>query len=149
MTEPAKLKIDGACLCGHVRYEAEIDPARVGICHCTDCQIHSATAFRLGVPVPVCDFRLTAGELKVYIKTAESGARRALSFCPHCGTSIHGGAVENPTTLSLRIGTARQRAQLVPRQQIWCRSALPWLGTFIDTPRYLEQTRESRVSDQH
>ncbi|MEJ0023213.1 MAG: GFA family protein, partial [Alphaproteobacteria bacterium] len=27
-------------------YEAEIDPAMVGICHCTDCQMMSGSAYR-------------------------------------------------------------------------------------------------------
>ncbi len=145
MTEPTKMKIDGACLCGHVQYEALIDPSRVGICHCTDCQVHASSAFRVGGPVAIEDFKLLSGTLKVYVKTAESGGKRALSFCPECGTSIHGSAVENPTTLSFRVGTARQFAQLVPQQQIWCRSALPWLGKFINTRRYAGQTRESRI----
>ncbi len=147
MVEKTLMKIDGACLCGHIRYEALIDPARVGICHCTDCQIHSASAFRVGVPVPAGNFRLLAGQLKVFVKKGENGNPRALSFCPECGTSIHGGNVENANTYSLRVGTARQRAELPPRQQLWCRSAMPWLGDFVDTPRYAQQTRESRMPD--
>ncbi len=33
------MRIDGQCHCGHVSYEAEIDPDRVSICHCTNCQV--------------------------------------------------------------------------------------------------------------
>jgi hypothetical protein len=32
------MKIDGGCHCGYITYVAEIDPDKVGICHCTDCQ---------------------------------------------------------------------------------------------------------------
>ena len=32
------MKIDGRCHCGCVTYEAEIDPEKVLICHCGDCQ---------------------------------------------------------------------------------------------------------------
>jgi len=46
------MKIDGGCLCGHITYEAEIDPAQVSICHCTDCQTLSGSAFRIGAPMP-------------------------------------------------------------------------------------------------
>ena len=122
------MHIDGRCLCGHISYEAEIDPAAVIICHCTDCQINSATAFRYGVLVKVADFRLISGALRRYIKTNDSGRQRALSFCPDCGTSIHGADVSDPQLLSLRLGTARQRHDLVPRVQIWTRSAVGWLG---------------------
>ena len=36
------MKVDGACHCGELAYEAEIDPERIGVCHCVDCQILSA-----------------------------------------------------------------------------------------------------------
>ncbi len=35
------MKVDGACFCGHITYQAEVDEARVAICHCTDCQANS------------------------------------------------------------------------------------------------------------
>ena len=44
------MKIDGGCHCGYITYAAEIDPEKVGICHCTDCQTLSGTAFRVSAP---------------------------------------------------------------------------------------------------
>jgi len=29
------MKIDGRCHCGYISYEAQIDPEKVMICHCT------------------------------------------------------------------------------------------------------------------
>jgi len=43
------MKIDGACHCGEVKYEAEVDPEKVAICDCTDCQSLSGSAFRINV----------------------------------------------------------------------------------------------------
>jgi hypothetical protein len=86
--EIPRMRIDGSCHCGHVRYEATVDPQKVTICHCTDCQVLTATAFRVTVPVPESQFRLTAAEPKVYVKTAESGAQRAQAFCSECGSPI-------------------------------------------------------------
>jgi hypothetical protein len=40
------MKIDGRCRCGNITFEAEVDPATVVICHCTDCQTPSGSAFR-------------------------------------------------------------------------------------------------------
>ena len=122
------MKIDGACLCGQFRYEAEINPDNVAVCHCTDCQVHSATAFRVGAMVAVDKFKIVAGVLKTYVKTAESGSKRALSFCPDCGTSIHGADPVSPKHYSLRLGTARQWPQLEPKLQMWRRSAVNWLS---------------------
>jgi len=36
------MKIEGRCHCGFITYEAKIDPAKVMICHCTDCQTPNA-----------------------------------------------------------------------------------------------------------
>lgn len=129
------MKVQGRCHCGHVTYEAEVDPARVSLCHCTDCQTLTGSAYRVSVQAPAETFVLLSGRPSVYIKTAESGARRAHSFCPQCGTPVYASAIENPGTYSLRVGGLAQRADLPPQKQIWCRSALPWSGDIEGLPR--------------
>ncbi len=122
------MKIDGGCLCGDVAYEAEIDPEKVGLCHCTDCQTLSGSAFRIGVSVEEESFEMISGELKTYIKTAESGAKRIQAFCPDCGTHIYTTGVEDgPKVYRIRVSTARQRNELPPTAQIWFRSSQPWV----------------------
>ena len=122
------MQIDGRCLCGHVRYEAEAEPERTAICHCTDCQMHSASAYGVVVGIDAASFKLTAGSLKTWVKTAESGAKRALTFGPECGTRIYGGPHPAGTDgfFSLRTGTIRQREHFVPRNQVWTRSRQAW-----------------------
>ena len=122
------MKIDGRCHCGNITYEAEIDPEQVYVCHCTDCQSISGTAFRWAVPVPQEDFRLLSGSPKTYIKRAESGAESHQLFCPDCASPIYSAStVDEFRSLKLRLGTARQRAQLRPKLQCWHRSAQAWV----------------------
>ena len=122
------MKIDGGCHCGQVRYEAEIDPEKVTICHCTDCQSLSGSAFRTVAPSLEGGFTLLSGELKTYVKIADSGRERALGFCPNCGSNIYAtDPGEGPKAYNIRVGTARQRRELRPRSQIWCGSALDWV----------------------
>ena len=80
------MKIDGGCHCGSITYEAELDPEKVVICHCSDCQTLSGTAFRTVGIVPRADFKLLSGAPKDYVKTAESGRQRVQAFCPECGS---------------------------------------------------------------
>ena len=120
------MKVEGACHCGNIRYEAELDPEMVGICHCTDCQALSGSAYRVSGRVSADSFVLSGGPPTVYIKTADSGTKRAHAFCPLCGSPIYAAAPENPPTYSLRVGALKQRADLPPVRQIWCGSALPW-----------------------
>lgn len=119
------MKIDGGCQCGAITYEAEIDPATVGACHCSDCQAFSGAPYRASAPVAKENFKLT-GTPAVYIKTAESGSRRAQGFCGTCGSPIYAAAAENPASFNIRLGGTRQRADLPPQRRIWCNSALPW-----------------------
>jgi len=88
--------------------------------------------------VPKENFRLR-GEPRVYVKTAESGNRRAQAFCPECGTRIYASAEKDPLVFNLRLGTVRQRAALSLRAQIWCRSALPWVNGLSSVPQHAKQ----------
>ena len=128
------MKIDGACHCGDITYEAEIDPERVVICHCTDCQTLSGTAFRTAVAVPGKAFRILTGKPREYLKRAETGADRVQAFCPVCGTQIYAADPGDSAFYFVRAGTARQRAELIPRLQVWCRSRLSWLDDLAAIP---------------
>ena len=133
------MKIDGGCLCGDVAYEAEIDPEKVGLCHCTDCQTLSGSAFRIGVSSEEESFEMISGELKTFIKTAESGAKRIQAFCPECGTHIYTTGVEDgPKIYRIRVSTACQRNELPPKVQGWFRSAQPWV-TELGSVRRVEK----------
>jgi hypothetical protein len=132
------MKIDGGCHCGNISYTAEIDPDKVGICHCTDCQTLSGTAFRVSVAAAKEAFHLK-GEPKIYIKTAESGAKRAQAFCPECGTPIYATAASDPQVFNIRVGTARQRAELRPKSQGWYRSARDWVNDLQSIKRFDKQ----------
>jgi len=121
------MTVNGRCHCGAISYEAVVDPARVGLCHCTDCQTLTGSAYRATVPAPAETFTLRGVLPKIYVKTAESGARRAHAFCPECGSPVYStSATEQPKAYSLRVGCLEQRKELRPARQIWCRSALPW-----------------------
>jgi hypothetical protein len=123
------MKIDGSCHCGYITYEAEADPERVSICHCTDCQRLTGTAFRTSISAPDTGFWILSGEPTTYVKTGDSGRKRVQAFCPRCGSPIYATAPgAGPKVYNIRLGTVRQRDQLVPKVQIWCRSQPPWLA---------------------
>ena len=121
------MKINGACHCGRITFEAEVDPSGTVICHCTDCQTLSGTAFRVAVLARRETFKLLSGALKIYIKTGESGNQREQSFCPECGTPIYSTDPAGTQGFNIRVGTVRQRGELRPKAQIWTRSARGWL----------------------
>lgn len=120
------MKVEGQCHCGAIAYEATIDPAKATVCHCSDCQILSGAPFRASVPARAEDVRILKGKPRVYIKIADSGARRAQNFCGDCGSPIFVTSADDPKVYNLRLGAIKQRAQIPALRQIWCDSALAW-----------------------
>jgi hypothetical protein len=123
------MRIDGACHCGFIRIEGEADPEKTTICHCTDCQTGTGSAFRVSVPVPGATFRMS-GQPTTYLKTtADSGNPRLQAFCPRCGSPIYSttpGDGPQPSYM-VRVGILRQRNAFEPARQNWFCSALPWV----------------------
>jgi hypothetical protein len=130
------MKIHGHCHCGSITYRATLDPERIVVCHCTDCQSLSGSAFRTIAFTQPDAFEVLTGTIKVYVKTtANSGNPRAQGFCGDCGSGIYATSVgDGPKVYGLRTGTITQRADLIPNKQVWHSSALPWLNELGSLP---------------
>jgi hypothetical protein len=132
------MKVHGRCHCGSIAYEAEIGPARVHACHCSDCQMLTGSAFRVSVPAPRESFKLT-GQPTTYVKVADSGNKPIHAFCAECGAPVYSSAIADPPTYSLRVGCLDEGAHLPPRKQFWCKSAMPWAMDLHDIPEVARQ----------
>lgn len=132
------MKIEGQCHCGEIRYRAVLeDGAGLTLCHCTDCQALTGTAFRTTVSVRR-DALEVEGTPTIYTKVAASGRKRLQSFCPTCGSSLFSQG-EGAETVGVRWGTIDQRMALTPTKQIWRRSAAPWVCAFDEAPASAEE----------
>lgn len=129
------MKITGGCHCGNIKYEAEAEPANAMICHCTDCQLLSGSAFRTLIVTDEDAFNFTSGKPKTYVKVADSGNKREQTFCPDCGSPIYSASVgASPREYAIRLGTVDQREALEPQKQIWCNSAHSWIKNMTRWP---------------
>ena len=138
------MRVDGACHCGDVAFEAEVDPRHVVICHCEDCQTFGGGPFRVRVLAPAGALRLLRGAPSAYTKTAESGNERLMFFCPRCGTQTHATEKgEGPRPSSISAGVLSQKATLRPVAQYWCASRLDWLDGLSSVHRVERQSLAS------
>ena len=136
------MRIDGACHCGAIAFEAEVNPKQTSICHCNDCQTLSGSPFRASVPAAPENFKILAGDPAVYVKTAESGAKRIQAFCRECGSALYSTALDDPSaTFNIRVGVTRQRDALAPTRQIWTRSSQSWVNDIASIPSLERQSR--------
>jgi len=118
--------IEGSCLCGRVRYRTDAEPSFVGVCHCTDCQKFSGSAFATVLGVPAAALKVT-GTLKTFTKPGDSGQPMHRRFCPECGSGVVDEADALPGILMVNVGTLDDRSWIRPRSEVYCDSAQPWV----------------------
>jgi hypothetical protein len=133
-------KLDGSCLCGSITYACDADPMAIGICHCTECQKQTGTAFSVVVVVPR-DALAISGDTLAEIVTigTESNMPLQRRFCRNCGSPIVSLPEAEPEIAVIKAGTLEDRSWLDPQFEIWCESALPW-----STPDEIERARFQR-----
>jgi hypothetical protein len=121
---------EGGCHCGTLRYALMKPPLRTVVCHCTDCQRISGSAFGISV-VCLADAVSISGRAKFVSRILGSGGAGNRWTCPDCGVWICGDAKEDLTTKlvrrTIRGGTLDDRSWLKPDAHIWARSAQPWV----------------------
>lgn len=132
------LPVTGRCHCGAVQLRATVDRTRVFVCHCTDCQVLTGSAFRVVVPALAGSCEVS-GPVSSYARRADSGAVRLQVFCPACGTPLMAQSADGQGLATLRVGVLDQRAKLSPVAQLWQRSALPWVQGLHDVPGCSQQ----------
>jgi hypothetical protein len=120
-------KLTGGCQCGTIRYEITGTPNALVVCHCTDCQRQSGSAFGMTLPVNEVDFRMTKGEVKTYASTSAAGRGKLGAFCPDCGTRIYHKPEWRKGTVSVKPGTLDDTSWLKPEMHLWTSSKQGWV----------------------
>ena len=122
------MKVTGSCHCGTITIEGEADPEKVGICHCTDCQTGTGSAFRVSVPIPgniqdegpADQLSEDHGGQRQSARAGVLPEMRLADLFDHAGRRpagvLHGAGRHSA-----------QRDQLAPKKQNWFRSARSWV----------------------
>lgn len=128
----------GGCQCGAVRYRIDGDPLVLAICHCTQCQRQSGSAF--GMSLIVDDTQLeVSGELSSYTRDSELGKPVTGYFCPTCGTRVYHRAQRFEGKTNIKAGTLDDTSALAPVLQSWTETKQPWLELAVEIPAASKQ----------
>ncbi len=119
--------LEGGCQCEAIRYEVVGAPKRRVVCHCTDCQRQSGSAFGMTMVVNEDDFRLKKGESKTYASKSDAGRAKLGAFCPECGTRIYHKPEWRKDTVSVKPGTLDDTRWLKPEMHLWTIRKQPWV----------------------
>ncbi|MDD9943087.1 MAG: GFA family protein [Myxococcales bacterium] len=123
----------GGCQCGAVRYRIVGEPFILVICHCTQCQRQSGSAFGMSLIVRNEQLEVT-GKLKTFARPSELGQEVVCAFCPECGTRIHHRPKKAPDTTNVKAGTLDDTTCLEPQLQVWTRDKQPWVSLACPIP---------------
>ncbi|WP_127520685.1 GFA family protein [Mesorhizobium sp. Z1-4] len=126
------LPINGGCQCGAVRYSITGRPIVFYLCHCTECQRHTSSAFGESLRLRRKDLAVEGG-MSRFTRMSESGKRREGYFCPQCGVRIvHGTA--GSEQVNIKAGTLDDTSWLAPAGHIWTASKQKFVTIGDDEP---------------
>lgn len=117
------MKLEGGCLCGAVRYEAEGLTGPIGHCHCPTCRKAHASAFSTVARTSREGFRWIQGEEVIRAYESSPGKRR--NFCSNCGSHLI-AEWESEDEVILRIGSLDSDPIAWPVAHIWTELKAPW-----------------------
>ena len=117
--------LTGGCLCGSIRYRVDCEPAATAVCHCTNCQRQSGSAFSVNVMVPEAMLEIE-GNVASFADTGDSGNAVERKFCSDCGSPIFSAIAAMPGVVALKAGTLDDHSTIKPRVQVFCDSSQSW-----------------------
>lgn len=129
----APTKVSGGCLCGRVRYEAEVFLQNGYICHCTICQRSTGQPAEITVLIKAGTLRYLQDEPKYYV-SSQDGKR---GFCAHCGSRLVWQALrpEDDWLTNLTVGTLDRPSEARMTRHIYADTQLPWYQVCEDLPK--------------
>ena len=128
-------EILGGCLCGGVRYRFTGRPLAFYVCHCTDCQRQTGSAFGLSMIVSREAVEVLKGNPEYFQVSMPDGRTKRGRYCPDCIARVWGEPIKLPQLFVLRPGTFDDPPSYAPFGDIWTRSAQSWVS-FTRGPRF-------------
>lgn len=137
-------KVSGGCLCGRVRYEAEVFLHHGYICHCTICQKSTGQPAEITVLIKPGTLEYLQDEPK-YFTTSPSGER---GFCAECGSRIVWQATDpqEDWTTNLCVGSLDDPAAAGMACHIYADTRLPWYDPCADLPKFTESNVDAMMA---
>lgn len=125
--------LTGGCQCGAVRYEADVEDARHGLCHCADCRASAGAPAVAWMGIPADRFRVTSGMARAFNSSGQSWRY----FCPTCGSGLYFVNEEMlPGIVDLQSATLDRADEFAPTVQIQTAERLEYMARLSELPGF-------------
>lgn len=137
-------RVSGGCLCGRVRYQAEVFLQNGYICHCTVCQKSTGQPAEITVLIKAGTLEYLNDEPRYYV-SSKAGKR---GFCAECGSRIVWQANDpaKDWATNLSVVSLDNPAQARVTCHIYADTQLPWYDVCADLPKFTENDADAMMA---
>lgn len=135
------INVKGRCRCARVTFVLCEEPIAFYLCHCTDCQAESGSAFGQSMAVRNGAIDGVEGPVAEHEVEGRDGRRIRISHCANCLTHLWGATEGLPQILGLNSGSLDATSGLRPHGNMWVRSKRDWVA-LAPGPVYEEQPED-------
>lgn len=139
------MPLTGGCACGAVRYAIDAVPRAFYLCHCTECQRQSSSAYGESLRCDPARVRVE-GAIKTVRRRSDSGSVRLGDFCPECGVRLFHRSEGDPDRLNVKAGTLDETTWLIPAGHIWTGSKQRFVVVSADELAYPKQPEDKSAA---
>ncbi|HEU0199352.1 MAG TPA: GFA family protein [Burkholderiaceae bacterium] len=123
----------GSCLCGSVRFRAELPSKWVAHCHCTYCRRAHGAAFVTWAGFASEQFSLEPGSESPTWYDSSAGAKRG--FCARCGSPMFFQSTRWPGEMHIARALFADPLDREPSAHVFYESHVSWLQVKDDLPK--------------
>lgn len=131
----AEAEVQGACLCGSVRYAVRPPFQQFQYCHCSRCQKATGTAHAANAFLPLDQFRWITGEDNLSYFSLPEAKYFGTSFCKTCGSSMP-IIIKASASVLVPAGSLEGLSDTQPKQSIFWGSRAEWYLSPEGIPRF-------------
>lgn len=120
------MRRQASCSCGALTIEADGEPVRISVCHCTACQRRTGSPFGQQARYPRSALTIR-GDSTCYTRRGDSGEPVHMHFCPRCGSTVYYLLGVLPDMVGIPVGAFADSAFPPPRVSVYSELKHPWV----------------------
>ncbi|WP_416899150.1 MAG: GFA family protein [Minwuia sp.] len=116
---------EASCACGQLRVRCPETPLSVSLCHCSDCQRRTGSAFGIAAFFGREDI-IVSGDYRTFSREADSGLPVHFHFCASCGSTVFWHPERMAERVAVAVGAFADPDFPAPGKAVYEDRALAW-----------------------
>jgi len=118
------------CSCSQLQIRCTVEPTRVSLCHCLECQRRTGSPFGIAAFFDTSSTEVT-GISRSYQRDSDSGLPVTFHFCGTCGSTVFWYPSRIPTVVGIAVGCFADPQFPRPTQAVYGQHRHGWVVTPI------------------